>query len=167
MQFQVGDSVFHPVHGVGHIVSVAEKRFVENQARLYYHITVGKGTLWVPVDAQETIGLRAIISKRDLERYRHVLKSRPVALNEKHSRYRLELAERLKRGEFLALCEIVRDLNALAGRKPLGAADQASLRKAREGLDQEWAAAGGVSIAEATREIEALLINSRASVGRG
>jgi CarD family transcriptional regulator len=166
MQFHVGDAVFHPVHGVGHIVAVAEKQFVENQARLYYHIAVEKGTLWVPVDAQEKIGLRAIIAKREMERYRQVLKSRPVALSEKHTRYRLELAERFKRGEFLAACEIVRDLNALAGRKPLGAADQQSLRKAREGLDQEWAAAGGISVAEAAREIEALLVNARASATR-
>jgi RNA polymerase-interacting CarD/CdnL/TRCF family regulator len=63
------------------------------------------------------------------------------------------------------MCEIVRDLTARSWRKPLREADTASLRRARERLCQEWAAAEDVTLAEATREVDALLLEARQVYG--
>ena len=38
MQFKVDDFVVHPVHGIGHIVEIAEKRFSGKETRLYYKL---------------------------------------------------------------------------------------------------------------------------------
>jgi CarD family transcriptional regulator len=162
MQLKVGDNVIHPVHGVGHIVKIEEKRFSEiGAARLYYKITLPRSTIWVPIEAQATIGLRLVTTKRDLDQYRNLLKSRPVPLNNDDPQRHVELASRLKQGSFRVVCEVVRDLTAWGWQKPLGRTDKAILQKARDSLHKEWATAAGVSIAEATEEVESLLRATR------
>ncbi len=161
MQFRVGDKVFHPVHGVGQIATVEMKNFVGNISRLYYQIASEKSTAWIPVEVQETVGLRLLTTKRDLARFRTLLKSRPAPLTNDHGRRRLEIAKRLKEGSLQVMCEAVRDLVARGWHKPLSTTEAASLRNVREAVSQEWAAADGVSITDADREIEALLAHAR------
>ena len=78
MQFKVDDFVVHPVHGRGHIVEIAEKRFSGKETRLYYKLIWPRRVVWIPVEAQATIGLRLVTAKSDLEQYRNLLKSRPA-----------------------------------------------------------------------------------------
>jgi len=158
MQFKVGDVVVHPVYGMGDIVKIEEKRLSAIGARLYYEIALPRSTIWIPVSAQATVGLRLITAKSDLDQYRDLLKSPPVPLKNDHPQRRhLELARRLKKGSFQAMCEVVRDLTASGQQKPLGPSDKAALQKAQERLYHEWATAADISIAEATKEINTLL----------
>jgi len=157
MQFNVGDSVVHPAHGVGRIVKIEKKRFSEKERRLYYKLIWPELTVWIPVEAQATIRLRLVTAKNDLDQYRNLLKSPPVPLPQKHRQRHLELVSRLKQSSFQVVCEAVRDLTAWGWRKPLGSADTTILKKARESLYREWAAAADISIAEATKEIDTLL----------
>jgi RNA polymerase-interacting CarD/CdnL/TRCF family regulator len=161
MRFQVGDKVFHPISGVGHIETIEKKIFLGTESRLYYQVATDKSTVWVPVDAQAVIGLRPLTTKRDLARFRSVLKSRPASLTNNHGKRHLEISNRLKGGSLEVMCEAVRDLAGRGWHKPLSNADASSLRKAREALCQEWAAADGVSIAEASQEVESLLTDGR------
>lgn len=156
MRFNVGDFIVHPAHGVGQIVEIEEKQFSEKGACLYYKVTSAKRTLWIPAETQE-VELRQVTPKRDLDRYRKLLKSPPVPLEKNHHRRHLALISRLKQGSFHVLCEIVRDLTAWGRRKPLGPSDSSILRKSRENLCAEWATAAGISTAEATKEVERLL----------
>lgn len=162
MQFKVGDFVVHPVYGVGHIVKIEEKQFSDVKPCLYYQITLSiRNTIWVPVEAQTVIGLRLVTAKKDLDQYRHLLKSHPVALNNDYPKRQVELANRLKQGSFQVMCEVVRDLTALGGRKRLSSTDRALLLKTRGSLCQEWAVAANVSDTEAIREIDNLLQTTR------
>ena len=161
MQFKVDDVVVHPAHGVGHIVKIEEKRFSEKEARLYYKLIWPKRVIWIPVEAEATIGLRLVTAKNDLDQYRKLLKSHPAPLPPKHYHRQHELTNRLKQSSFQVVCEVVRDLTAWGWRKPLGSADTNLLQKARENLCREWAAAAGVSNTEAIKEIDALLQTSK------
>ena len=166
MQFKVSDLVVHATYGVGRIVEIEEKMFSEKGTRLYYKITLPKRTVWIPVEAQEASGLRLVTLKSDLNQYRTLLKSPPVALHKNHYWRHLELVSRLKQGSFQVVCEVVRDLTAWSWRKPLGQTDTSTLRQTRESLYQEWATAAGVSLAEASKEVESLLRATRqASLG--
>ena len=161
MQFKVGDRVVHTAHGVGLIVKLDEKRLSGQEARLYYEVTTQKCSVWVLAESPEAIRLRPLTAKPHLPRYRSLLKSRPADLDRDHRKRHLEVAGRLKQGTFQVVCEVVRDLTARGWHRPLGESDSAWLRKAREDLFQEWAAAEGVSIAEAAQEIDGLLRESR------
>jgi len=157
IQFKVGDFVVHPVYGLGHLVKIEEKQFSAMRARLYYQITLPSSTVWIPVEAQATIGLRLVTARSDLDQYRDLLKSRPVPLHKDHKRRHLELVGRLNQGSFQVVCEVVRDLTAWGWRKSLNRTDAVTLKKTQESLYQEWATAAGVSIAEATTEVNSLL----------
>jgi CarD family transcriptional regulator len=162
MQFKIGDLVVHPAFGIGHIVEIEEKQFSGKEAaRLYYKVTRLKHTIWIRVEAQEASGLRLVTVRSDLDRYRDVLKSPPVPLNNDQPQRHVELVGRLKQGSFQGVCEVMRDLTALNRFKPLGQADTTTLQKTQASLYDEWATAAGVSNIEATREVDALLLQAR------
>jgi len=163
MQFRVGDRVFHPIHGVGQVESVEKKKLTGDLAILYYEVRTEKSTVWVPVDAQQAIGLRLLTPKRSLERFRTILKSKPTSLTNNHSKRHIEISNRLNEGSLEMMCQAVRDLAARGWKQSLSSADAASLRKARDRLYQEWAAAEGVTVAKATEEVEALLSQAQKS----
>jgi CarD family transcriptional regulator len=157
MQFKVGDFIVHPIYGLGHLVKIEEKQFSEIETCLYYEISLPRSTIWIPVEAQATIGLRLVTDKSDLDHYRDLLRSRPVPLHKDHRQRHLELVSRLNQGSFQVVCEVVRDLTACGWRKPLNQTDTVTLKKTQESLYQEWATAAGVSITEAIREVKSLL----------
>jgi len=163
MQFHLGDRVFHPIHGVGQIETIEKKKILSDAPRLYYQVRMQKSTIWVPVDAQQKVGLRLLTHKRDLEHFRAILKSRPASLTNNHSKRHLEIANRLNEGSLEMMCQAVRDLAGRAWKQSLSSADTASLRKARDRLYQEWAAAEGVSVEKAMEEVEALLAQAHKS----
>jgi len=156
MSFEVDERVVHPKHGVGRVVRLESKQVGLGSERLYYRVALSKGTIWVPVEGSPG-GLRKLTAKGDLGQYRRLLRSRPTPLSPNHRQRQLELLERMKQSSFRARCEVVRDLAALSWHKPLGESVAALLRAAHGVLDEEWAAAEGLSVHEATREVEALL----------
>lgn len=160
MPFKVGDRVVHPEHGLGQIVRLERQQFPGSPAQLYYEVVTAKSTLWVS-EEMATASLRPVISGDDLPAYRSVLLSQPATLDQDRRQRQFDVAQRLKQGSFQALCEVVRDLTAQSWRKALNEGDSLSLRKARESLCQEWAAAADVSVNEASREIEALFAEGR------
>ncbi len=161
MTFQVNDRVVHSAHGVGQIVGLVTRRFPELEARQYYEVAIERSTVWVPVDGDIARELRLLTPKAELARYRAVLQGRPTPLTPDHRQRRLDLNNRLKVGSLQELCEVVRDLTARGWKKPLNEMDAAGLRRAREGLCREWAAAAEVSVAIAAQEIDALLLECK------
>ncbi len=159
MQFQIGDRVVHPVHGVGTVMQCSEQQFGGAKARQYYEVVTGSFStrLWVPINEQGSTVLRGIASKHSLGECRRLLSSVPVPLDNDRKVRQLEIAARLKSGLLPALCEMVRDLRARSQKASLGASEQTLLRKISNALCEEWAAADGVSAASALREIEDLL----------
>jgi RNA polymerase-interacting CarD/CdnL/TRCF family regulator len=71
------------------------------------------------------------------------------------------LVDHLAQGSFQGVCEVVRDLTAWGGSKPLNATDMIILQKTRASLHHEWMLAAGVSLGEAIKEIDALLLARR------
>ncbi len=173
MQFQVGDRVVHPVHGVVTVEGFSEQRFAGNTPRHYYQVAAGSLTVWVPLDDRGATVLRRLASKDTLNMCRRLLKSRPGSLDKDRRVRQSEITNRLRSAGLTGLSEIVRDLTALSWRQPLGKSEQDLLKKARKALSEEWAAVDGVTATTALGEIEALLQelpqtrrNGREDVGR-
>jgi len=156
MTFKVDDLVVHPQHGIGQVVKLELRQFGSATEQMYYEISIPDGTIWVQVEGS-SCGLRKVITKGELDKYRDLLRSRPTPLNKNHRQRQIELSKRLQQGSFRARCEVVRDLSALGWYKPLGDGNASLLRHAHQAVYEEWAMAEGVSHSEATREVEALL----------
>jgi CarD family transcriptional regulator len=110
--FQVGDKVFHPIHGAGTVVEVKERHSLGNP-RQYYSISLlgqPKTVLMVPVKAAQEIGLRSPLKPSDLDRVWGVLRDDPEVLPTDHEqRYEL-LKDRLREGDALHIAAAVRDM---------------------------------------------------------
>ena len=163
MAYKINDRVVHPTYGVGRIVRLVSKRF-EAEERQFYEVAIERSTVWVPVDNSGNgngNGLRPLTTKNELNRYRQLLQSAPQPLTPDSRQRKLDIQDRLKIGTFQAICEAVRDISARGWSKPLSESDALLLRKAREGLCQEWAASADVSVVQATAEVNALLLEAR------
>jgi CarD family transcriptional regulator len=110
--FDVGDKVFHPVHGAGRVVDVKERRSLGN-ARNYYSIELlsqPKTLLMVPVKGAQDIGLRASTPRSELYQVWSVLRANPETLPADHEqRYEL-LRDRLRGGDVLQIAAVLRDI---------------------------------------------------------
>jgi CarD family transcriptional regulator len=110
--YQIGDKVFHPVHGAGTVVEVKERRSL-GSARRYYSISLlgqPKTVLMVPVKTAQKIGLRPPLQRSDLAQVWGVLKDDPETLPTDHEqRYEL-LKERLRDGNALRIAAALRDM---------------------------------------------------------
>ena len=162
MPFEIDEQVVYPAYGVGRIVGLVMKPYLQDEARLYYEIAIGKSTMWVLVEAAGGAkGLRPITPKADLAHYRDVLRSRPVSFTTDARHRQLEVVGRLRMGTFLGICEVVRDLSARGWDRPPGDTEFALLRKTRDALCEEWMASEGVPMLTAIAEVDALLGEAR------
>lgn len=162
MSFKIDEQVVYPAYGVGRIVRLVMKEYLEAEARPYYEIAIGKNTLWVLVEAADRVTmLRPVTPKANLAQYREVLRGCPETLTADPRQRQQEVNRRLKRGSFLDVCEIVRDLSARSWYRSPGESDSALLRKTRDALCEEWVAADGSSLPAAVAEINALLFEAR------
>ena len=157
MEFRTGDDVVHPSYGVGNIVRLEERELAASGMRWYYVLAIGTSTVWMPMHADGSTTLRAVTRQQDLEQYRTVLSSQPTVLDRDFKKRHLALIERLTHSSFQVMCEIVRDLSALGWNRPMGETDMSLLKKVRDNLWREWAAAAGQSQSEAMQEVGALL----------
>ncbi|HZY46065.1 MAG TPA: CarD family transcriptional regulator [Anaerolineae bacterium] len=161
MEFRSGDHAVHPTHGVGNILRREEKQLAGSASLPYYLLAVGTTIVWVPIAADGSTSLRAVTTKRELEQYRKLLKSRPSTIEREHKQWRFDTNARLTHGTFKVLCEVVRDLTSLGWYRTIGEIDSGMLQKVRNNLRREWAAAAGLSLQDAIQEVDALLIAGR------
>lgn len=156
-RFEIGDRVVHPQHGVGQIVKLEDREFERGDTHRYYEIQIpGGSTVWVPVDMSNS-GLRRLADRSELNLCREILKSPPSPLMEDGRVRQSALAERLKQGTIAAQCEVVRDLAAFVAHKASYGTITGFLEVVLRVLCQEWALVEGITILEATSEINSLL----------
>lgn len=156
MHLKVNDQVVHAAHGIGRVVGMVTRQFGP-ETRRYYEIAIERSTVWVPVDSELPPELRLLTPKGDLARYRAILQGQPASLTADHRQRRVDVTALLKTSSFQTLCELVRDLTARGWFKPLNGMDATALRRTRERLCREWAAADGVEPPAANEEIDRLL----------
>ena len=165
MVFRIGQHVVYPGFGLGRVADVVHKSFSDAEPEAFYEVTGEHSTMWVPVGAAASRGLRPVTHATELPTYRSLLRSRPAALDPDARLRHRSVVESLKRGRLHDLCEVVRDLSAYGWHSPLNEYDLLALNKSRHWLLQEWAAAAGESPAEAQAEVDALLQAARSEYG--
>jgi RNA polymerase-interacting CarD/CdnL/TRCF family regulator len=131
------------------------------EAKLYYEVSGERSTVWVQVDPDSDHGLRRMTRQDELPHYRGVVGSQPVVLNPDHRQRQSDLRGQMRLGTLQGLCEMVRDLSARGWVKPLSESDSQALRRSRDALIQEWAAADGIPLTQASSELNGMLSAAR------
>jgi RNA polymerase-interacting CarD/CdnL/TRCF family regulator len=161
VRFNVNDIVIHPSYGFGRITGIETLQYPGNEVHPYFIVTMDNGTMWVPADSPDTIHIRPVTPKQDLDNYRELLKSQPLPLSDDRYKRSAECTSRLKIISFSSLCEVVRDLSAFGRTKKLNDYDSATLRKITENLVKEWAFSAEMTILDAEKEIKGLLLTTK------
>jgi len=142
MGYRVGDTVVYPHHGAA-IIEKREKRSLAGEERDYLvlRLTYGDLTLMVPADATDEVGLRNVVSKKEVDEVMDTLARRDGTMPTNWSRRFKANYEKLRSGDIFQVAEVVRNLALREREKGLSAGEKRMLTKSRQILVSELSAA--------------------------
>jgi CarD family transcriptional regulator len=154
MTYRVGDTVVYPHHGAA-VIEKRETRSLQGEDKDYLvlRLTYGDLTLMVPADRTDEVGLRNVVSKKEVDEVLEVLKRRDGSMPTNWSRRFKANYEKLRSGDIYQVAEVVRNLALRERDKGLSAGEKRMLTKSKQILVSELSAA----IKKSEEETEALL----------
>jgi CarD family transcriptional regulator len=157
-QFSVGDKAVYPVHGVAEVVALEQRDIGGNKTPVYILKILDTGMkIMVPKANAGSVGLRDLITSKEVKEVLAILKSRDVPRDTQtwNRRYR-EYMEKIKTGSVFEIAEVLRDLSVLRTTKELSFGERKMLETARGLLIKELALAKGVGEDKLGAEIDAI-----------
>ena len=146
--FKVGDKVVYPVHGVG-IIEALENRKVAAIEQSFYVLRMLEtgATFRVSINQVNSVGLRKVVDSRTIEKVYDILRERNIALDTQtwNRRFR-EYTQKIKTGSVFEIAKVIRDLSVRRSDKELSMGEKNMLDKAQGLLVKE------ISIAKARSE---------------
>jgi CarD family transcriptional regulator len=146
--FKVGESAVYPAHGIAVIKRIDERDVGGTKKRFYVlQVLENQMTIMVPTDNAEAVGLRSIISDKEVSQVYSILKMRDVKIDQTtwNRRYR-DYMEKIKTGSIYEISEVLRDLFLLRHSKDLSFGERKMLDQAKAMIVKE------ISIARRTQE---------------
>jgi CarD family transcriptional regulator len=156
--FRKGDKVIYPHHGAAVIEDLTEREFLgERRKYLVLRLAYGDLTLMVPVESTEEVGLREVVSRRDVKKVLDVLRQNESRMPANWSRRYKTNIEKIRSGDIYQVAEVVRNLSLREGEKGLSAGEKRMLAKARQILVSELVFAVGAPEDKAENMIDKVL----------
>ena len=155
--FEVGDKVVYPNHGVGIIREVKEFEVGGQTARFFeVYITSSKSTVKVPANNAESVGLRKLLTKEDIENVFTYLRGKEV-LDYEDWKERFKLNSDLMRtGRIDDMAKVLKNLHFVSVRKPLSFREKRMHERATSLIATEIAEVRKSSV----RDVEEMMLNS-------
>lgn len=156
--FSTGDKVVYPSHGVGVVKSIETKEFGgTNQSFYVLEILENKMRVMIPTDTSSSVGLRAIVSKSEVEKIFNILSIKDVEIETQtwNRRYR-EYMDKIKTGSVYEVAVVLRDLFLLSIDKDLSYGEKKMFDTAKNLLVKELSLAQDVQEEDISKSIEAI-----------
>jgi len=154
--FNVGDMAVYPAHGVGKIESI-EQRQVGSRTQSFYVMKIldSSMVIMIPTESCKNVGLRNIISAKDVGKVYDILNEKDVAIEHQpwNQRYR-EYMEKIKTGSVYEIASVLRDLFLLREDKDLSFGERKMMDTAKNLLVKEIALAHELNETQVERDIE-------------
>ena len=158
MDFKVGDKVVYPNHGVGVIEEVKNRAIGGLKASFYcLRILSTDSTVMVPVGNTEAVGLRKVLTRREITRVLKTLKNGEVTTYDDWKGRFQANSDKMRTGDIKAVAEVLKSLTMLNEVKPLSYRERKMLDRARFLLISELAEAGGKDSEEVEGQIDEAL----------
>ncbi len=156
--FAEGDMAVYPAHGVGVIKSI-ETQTVAGIDQTFYVLQIldNSMTIMIPTSNSDNVGLRAIVSKNEVEDVLDILRDRGSKLGSQtwNRRYR-DYMEKIKTGSVHEVAAVLRDLFLLSVDKDLSYGERKMLDTAKGLLVKELSLAQKVDEENITKEIDTI-----------
>jgi CarD family transcriptional regulator len=154
--FAEGDMTVYPAHGVGEIESI-QQQVVAGIDQKFYVIKIidSNMTVMIPVDTSDNVGLRGIISKRQVTEVMAILKEKDIAIKTQtwNRRYR-DYMEKIKTGSAYEIAAVLRDLYLLSSDKELSYGERKMKETAKKLLVTEISLAKKVKEERVAKQID-------------
>ena len=160
IEFNNGETVVYPKHGVGEIIKI-ESMEIASIKTMFYVVKMeqSKLTIRVPIEKQEEVGLRKISSKKIIEEVFNILKLKPKIRRIMWSRRAQEYDTKIFSGDPVKIGEVVRDLFRKNSQPEQSYSETQMFQVALERLAREVAAVEKTDYFQATEKIETTLYN--------
>ena len=156
--FRKGDKVIYPHHGAAVIEDLTEREFLGEKKKYFVlRLAYGDLTLMVPVESTEEVGLREVVSKREVKKVLDVLREDESRMPTNWSRRYKTNIEKIRSGDVYQVAEVVRNLAIRESEKGLSAGEKRMLAKARQILVSELVFAVSVDEEKAEGMIDKVL----------
>lgn len=166
--FSKGDKVIYPHHGAAVIEDLTTRDFLGEKKKYFVlRLTHGDLTLMVPVDNTEEVGLREVVSKREVKKVFDVLKKSETRMPTNWSRRYKTNIEKIRSGDIYQVAEVVRNLSIREADKGLSAGEKRMLSKARQILISELVFAVDQPEEKAEAMLDKILADSHGAVLNG
>lgn len=109
--FKIGTNVVYPSHGVGKIMQLEEQDIGGSKIKfLVIYFDKEKLNLRVPLAKAEKVGVRALSSKKEMDKVLTILSEKPKVNRGIWSKRALEYESKINSGSLISIAEVVRDL---------------------------------------------------------
>jgi len=156
--FAEGDMAVYPAHGVGVIKAIETQKVGGTDQKFYVlQILDNNMTIMIPTLNSENVGLRAIVSRSEVEDVLDILKDRGIEIGSQtwNRRYR-DYMEKIKTGSIHEVAAVLRDLFLLSVDKDLSYGERKMLDTAKGLLVKELSLAKDVDEGNITNEIDTI-----------
>ncbi|MDY6935583.1 MAG: CarD family transcriptional regulator [Spirochaetota bacterium] len=148
--FNVGDKIVYPMHGVGIIHEISKKMILGKSDDYYIINIINNGMkVMIPVENAISIGIRSIISKKDINKVLNLLSKDEINIEDDWKlRYQNNI-DKVKRGSINEVAEVTRDLYKRGKEKELSIMERKLYENAYQLIIHEIALSKDIDIEEA------------------
>jgi len=151
MNFQVGERVVYPNHGIGTIENISTRTFGPKTERFYLlRLASNSLTVMIPFSHVSDVGLRRVTRSSEIQRTLDFLSNgRCNRCADWKDRFK-ENSEKMRVGALLEVAEVLKSLLIQQQSKPLSFREKKMLDRARHMILTEISSSRGVTIDQAT-----------------
>ncbi len=132
MEFKIGDKVVYPNHGLGIIEQIETRATGEREEEfLRLRIVANDSTVMVPRSNTASVGLRRIVTKKEIEQVYDVLKDTRVQVFDDWKGRFQENSDKMRTGSITEVALVFKTLSHLAIEKNLSYRERRMLDKAK------------------------------------
>jgi len=153
--FKVGDKVVYPNHGIGVIENIEKRDIGSIDAEfLRLRIMANDSTVMVPKGNTVNVGLRPIVSKKEVDQVFDVLKDNSVKVFDDWKGRFQENSDKMRTGSITEVALVFKSLSHLALQKNLSYRERRMLDRARYLIVSEIAEVAKLTEAEAEVKVD-------------
>lgn len=132
MEFKIGDKVVYPNHGLG-IIEQIERRSIgpREEEFLKLRIVSNDSTVMVPRSNTASVGLRRVITRKEIDEVFDVLKDTKVQIFDDWKGRFQENSDKMRTGSITEVARVFKSLSHLAMQKTLSYRERRMLDKAK------------------------------------
>ena len=158
LNFNIGDTVVYPSHGVGQINSIDKIQIGEVKSKCLSIIMEQDNlTVSIPIEKISEVGLRKLSSKKNMMNALNLLKGKARVRRMMWSRKAQEYLNKINSGDPILISEVIRDLYKKNNQPEPSYSERQMFQSAIERLARELAAVEKIDHFSATEKIESIL----------